>query len=61
MTFVPPDEADFIDDMKKLLGLAPYNSPANICWNDNYFYRYLISHYGEERVKKADAKLRKAS
>lgn len=51
------DWAKLEDDVRKLLGLAPYNGPDNIVRNDNYFYRYLIDTYGERPVKIATAKL----
>lgn len=34
------------DDLAKLNGKPPYNSPANFCWNDNYFARHIVSKYG---------------
>lgn len=46
-------------DIKILLGLPPYNSPSNYCWNDNYFAASLNSKYGEIAVSKMIEKLRK--
>lgn len=43
------DEHQLEDDVKKLLGLPPYNSPSNFCWNDNYYARSLQEKYGEVR------------
>lgn len=40
------------DDVRKLLGLEPYNHPGNICWNDNYFAKALNDKYGEIAVTK---------
>lgn len=40
------------DDVAKLLGNPPYNNPANICWNDNYFAKWLKDTYGEIAVDK---------
>lgn len=40
------------DDVAKLLGKPPYNHPSNICWNDNYFSKYLNDKYGEIAVNK---------
>jgi len=30
-------EQELEDDVKKLLGFPPYDSPSNYCWHDNYF------------------------
>lgn len=40
------------DDVAKLLGLQPYNSPANLCWNDGYFAHSLNARYGEIAVSR---------
>jgi len=47
------------DDVKKLLGLPPYNHPSNYCWNDNYYAHSLNSKYGEIAVSKMIEKLNK--
>lgn len=46
------------DDVKKLLGMFPYNDSANSCWNDAYFAQSLRVKYGEEAVRKMEEKLR---
>lgn len=38
------------DDVKKLLGMPPYDSPQNFCWNDNYYAKSLNDQYGEIAV-----------
>lgn len=47
------------DDVRKLLGLKPHDSPSNICWNDNYFAKSLEEKYGEKVVRKEADRLRK--
>lgn len=38
------------EQVKKLLGIPPYNEPSNICWNDNYFAKSLRVEYGDQAV-----------
>lgn len=53
-------EQELEKDVRQLLGLPPYDHPANFCWNDNYFAKSLDSKYGETAVRKMIATLRKA-
>lgn len=39
-----------IDDCKKFLGLAPYNSCCNIVQGDGYFLLSLYNKYGKDNV-----------
>jgi hypothetical protein len=34
------------EDLKKLRGLPPYNTPSNTCWGDGYFAASLRKKYG---------------
>lgn len=34
------------DDLRKLHGHAPYNTPSNICYGDGYFAASLVTKYG---------------
>ena len=52
-------EQELEQDVRKLLGLEPFNSPANFCWNDNYYAHSLNCKYGEIAVNKMITKLRK--
>lgn len=47
------------DQVKKLLGLPPYNSPVNFCYMDGYFSHALKSEFGEKAVADMIAKLQK--
>lgn len=38
--------AEIRDDLAKLNGEPPYNTPSNICWNDAYFGKSLERKYG---------------
>lgn len=39
------------DDVKKYLGLAPYDTDSNIVRGDYYYYKQLCSEYGEVAVQ----------
>ena len=41
------------DEVKKFLGVPPYDDSGNICKGDPIFYRSLCSIYGEKQVQKA--------
>lgn len=45
---------DIHTDLKKLLGIPPFNTPNNICWNDPYFRVYLERYYNKtiEQMRK---------
>ena len=47
-----------VDDCKKYLGKAPYNTWTNICVNDFYFYRDMCKKYGEGNVIKTIEELK---
>lgn len=36
-----------IEDLKKFLGLAPYNTPSNISCGDGYFKMAIEKKYGD--------------
>lgn len=40
------------EDVKKFLGIAPYNTYTNICAGDPYFYKDLLRKYGDAEVTK---------
>lgn len=43
----PPANVEEIqEDLKKFLGLAPYNDMSNHCWGDTYFGHALERRYG---------------
>jgi hypothetical protein len=46
VTLLPEVRDAIKDDLAKLAGRPPYNNPANLCWNDNYFARSLTNKYG---------------
>lgn len=39
-----------IDDCKKYLGIAPYNTYSNIVISDPFFYNSMCKKYGAEDV-----------
>jgi hypothetical protein len=49
-TMSVPRDPDLEDSVKKLLGLPPYQSPANYLYNDGYFYKSLVAKYGQAAV-----------
>lgn len=51
-------EWEFEEDMKKFLGLPPFNGPSNICMNDPYFARELEEKYGRPIAESVDRFLR---
>lgn len=38
------------EDIKKFLGLPPYNNCCNIVQNDGFYYMSLCAKYGKEKV-----------
>lgn len=46
----PPDPK-LVDQVKKLLGKPPYNSPANYLYSDGYFQKSLEGEFGEIAVQ----------
>lgn len=52
--FVPPE---LLEKLKKLKGLAPYNVPHNICWNDGYFAQSIRDKYSDAQIKAAEKQL----
>lgn len=34
------------DDLKRLDGKKPYDTPDNSCWNDAYFAKAMEAEYG---------------
>lgn len=40
-----------IEDIKKFLGVAPYNTDSNVVRGDPFYLRSLYTKYGEENVK----------
>lgn len=40
-----------IEDIKKFLGISPYNTDSNIVRSDPFYLKFLYSKYGEETVK----------
>lgn len=47
-------------DVKKYLGIAPFDEDYNIVKHDGYFYRSLCLKYGEESVDEAIKALRRS-
>ena len=41
------------DEVKKFLGVPPYDDYGNICKGDPIFYQSLCSIYGEKQVQEA--------
>ena len=48
----------FLDDLKKLMGLPPYNESSNTAMGDGYFSAHLIRTHGKEKFDAAVAYLR---
>lgn len=40
-----------IEDIKKFLGVSPYDTDSNIVKGDPFYLKSLYSKYGEENVK----------
>ena len=49
------NDAEALDDLRKLQGLPPYDGDGNICRGDGYFARSLEKKYGMdlEALKRA--------
>lgn len=58
---LPGTDAELEDDVRKLVGLPPYNHPANLSYADGLFARSLIKKYGKDRYKKMLAHLKNES
>jgi hypothetical protein len=41
----PPPELE--GQIRRLLGLPPYDQPSNICWEDAYYAKSLEQKYGK--------------
>jgi hypothetical protein len=50
--------SNLVDDCKKYLGKAPYDSWSNIVMGDSYFYKYMCDKYGEQDVEDAIKRLK---
>lgn len=46
------------DDMRKYLGLPPYNDWSNLVVKDSYFYTSMIQRYGKDVVDQAHLRLK---
>lgn len=44
-------------DLQKLYGLAPYNTPSNICYGDGYFAKSIESRYSKEKINEMKKEL----
>ena len=42
---------NIIEDVKKYLGIEPYNTDSNIVRGDYYYYNQLCAKYGELQVQ----------
>jgi hypothetical protein len=49
---------NLIDDVKKYLGIKPYDNFTNIVAHDSFFLMSLIDKYGKENVTRAIKELR---
>lgn len=38
------------EKLKSYLGLPPYNTPSNINYYDPFYYKSLVSQYGQDAV-----------
>ena len=47
------------NDVKKFLGLPPYNNTTNIVVGDGFFLASLYRKYGREQINKTLKKLKK--
>ena len=52
------NNSNLVDDCKKFLGIAPYNTTTNVCVGDPYFHRDLCNKYGADEVNKTIIDLR---
>lgn len=50
---------NIVEDCKKYLGLAPYDTDSNIVRGDGFYYNSLCSMYGESQVQNTIKALRK--
>lgn len=50
--------SNITEDVKKYLGIAPYNTDSNIVRGDCYYYKQLCSTYGEAAVQNKIRELR---
>jgi hypothetical protein len=44
---------DLKNELKKLYGLAPYNTPSNICYGDGYFSNSIDLAFTKEQIQQA--------
>ena len=44
-------ERNFEEDIKKYLGLPPYDKSTNIVKEDSLFLSFLYSRYGKQKVQ----------
>lgn len=50
--------AELVKQMRMVLALPPYDSPANYAANDNYFWHSIKATYGERAALDVEALLR---
>ena len=43
---------NIIDDVKKYLGISPYDNFTNIVAHDPFFFKSLVDKYGKEDVNR---------
>ena len=48
---------NIIDDVKKYLGISPYDTFTNIVAHDSFFFMSIIDKYGKEAVIRAIEKV----
>ena len=49
-----------VDDLKKLRGLPPYNTPSNIVLNDGRFAKNISDNYSTDVIEMAEIEIAKS-
>lgn len=47
------EETTLLDKLRMFHGVAPYNTPSNICYADGYFWNSLVGQFGKKAVEAA--------
>ena len=53
-------ETTLLDKLRMFHGIAPYNTPGNICYADGYFWNSLVDKFGKEAVEAASKEVQSA-
>ena len=50
---------NLMDDVKKYLGISPYDTFTNIVAHDSFFFKSIVDKYGKDAVIRAIEKCRR--